>query len=161
LRSVYRYEGSVRKLVHAYKFKGQSCLADPLAAQLEAFRASWDFVPDLIVPVPLAPGRRRERGFNQAALLAERLGRAFSIPISEALSRTRSTVAQVGLTAAQRRRNVEGAFALRRGAVVAGQRLLLIDDVATTGATLDACARALLEAGAKDVSGLTIAREDS
>ena len=115
---------------------------------------------DVIVPVPLTSARRRRRGFNQAALLAKGLGRERGLPVIEALTRTRFGVAQVGLSAAERRRNVAGAFAFRRDAGVEGLRLLVIDDVATTGATLDACARALLQGGAKDVYGLTIARED-
>ena len=161
LRSVFRYEGPVRRLVHAYKFGGQSCLAAPLAEQLAAALASWGIELDVIVPVPLTSARRRQRGFNQAALLAERAGRATGVSVQGALVRERSIGDQArSPSAEQRRRNVESAFALRRGADVDGLRVLLIDDVATTGATLDACARALLQGGAKDVYGLTIARED-
>jgi ComF family protein len=163
LRSVFRYEarGQVGRLIHAYKFGGQSCLADPLAAQLIESMPVWGIDADVIVPVPLTARRRRERGFNQALLIAEGVSRAFEIPVDQALVRVRSGVAQAhSPTAEQRRRNVLGAFALRPGADISGRRALLIDDVATTGATLDACACALIEGGAAAVYGLTIARED-
>jgi ComF family protein len=110
------------------------------------------------VPVPLHPARRRERGFNQAADLARHLG----VPVLAALRRTRATAAQTGLPAAQRHGNVRNAFAVSR----AGRRLsripaaivVLVDDVSTTGATLEACARALKEAGVQEVRALTAAR---
>jgi ComF family protein len=122
---------------------------------------AWTLELDVIVPVPLTSRRRRERGFNQSQLLAERVGRSLAVPFEEALLRVRSSIDQArSRSAEQRRRNVEDAFALRRGGDVTGRRVLLMDDVATTGATLDACARVLLENGANSVFGLTIARED-
>ena len=161
LRSVFRYEDDVRRLVHSFKFGGHSCLAEPLAAEMVALLKVWRFEPDIIVPVPLTGRRRRERGFNQAALLAQHLSDALSRPATEPLIRVRFAAAQAGsATAVERRRNVAGAFAVHRAASVAGQRLLLVDDVATTGAPLDACARAFLAAGASEIAGLTLARED-
>jgi ComF family protein len=107
---------------------------------------------DAVVPVPLDPARLRRRGFNQARLLAEGLGP----PVLDALARTRPTPPQTGLPAARRHANVRDAFAVCRP--VAGLTLVLIDDVATTGATLHACARALRAAGAREIRALTAAR---
>src|SRR5204862_6556651 len=107
------------------------------------------------VPVPLHASRRRSRGFNQAFDLARHLG----LPVSKALRRVRATTAQTGLPAAQRHRNVRHAFAPTRHArVLAGAIVVLVDDVSTTGATLEACARALKEAGVREVRALTAAR---
>jgi len=160
LRSVFRYEEGVQRLVRELKFGGHSCLAEPLAIELEAALREWAPPADAIVPVPLTASHLRRRGFNQTALLARRLGRATGVPVVEALARRGKAVAQFGSTKEERWRNVQGVFEVRPGVVVAGQRLLVIDDVATTGATLDACARALLAAGAVKVRALTVARED-
>ncbi len=108
-----------------------------------------------VIPVPLHPSRRRERGFNQAADLARRLG----LPVIGALKRVRATATQTGLPAAQRHRNVRDAFAItRHGSAVAGAAVVLVDDVSTTGATLEACARVLKSVGAIEVRALTAAR---
>lgn len=108
-----------------------------------------------VVPVPLHRSRRRHRGFNQAADLARRL----QLPVVHALKRVRPTPTQTGLPAAQRHRNVRGAFALARGMdALAGSIVVLVDDVSTTGATLEACARVLKEAGAIEVRAITAAR---
>jgi len=109
---------------------------------------------DIVVPVPLHWRRRRQRGFNQAEALARTLG----MPWRNALRRTRRTPSQTELPAAQRHRNVREAFALRRRAAVSGRSILLVDDVATTGATLEACAEVLRAAGAREVRALTVAR---
>jgi ComF family protein len=106
------------------------------------------------VPVPLHRRRLRARGFNQAAEIAKHLG----LPVLAALRRVRATRSQTDLPAARRHANVRDAFALGRGAEVAGLRLVLVDDVSTTGATLEACARVLAAAGAADVRALTAAR---
>src|SRR3954454_18104260 len=118
--------------------------------------AATDVLGDgaIIVPVPLHRHRLRARGFNQAAELA----RALDLPIAHALRRIRRTVPQTDLPAAQRHRHVRTAFALRRGVDVHGMRVVLVDDVSTTGATLESCARVLLEAGASDVRAITAAR---
>jgi ComF family protein len=113
----------------------------------------------VLVPVPLHPRRLRERGFNQSALVVEALARRAGRPAClDALVRRLDTVPQAGLTAAARRRNVRGAFAVRRRAAVAGRTVTLVDDVLTTGATALACARPLTEAGAVEVRLLTVAR---
>lgn len=154
--------------MHAFKYDGRRTLAGPLAALLrDAGRDVIDGA-DAAVPVPLHWTRRHQRGFNQAALLCERLG----IPVLHALRRGRRTRPQVELPAGERRRNVAGAFALARcsrGAPprlrprrvapsLEGSTLVLVDDVSTTGATLDACARLLAAAGAREVRVLTLAR---
>ncbi len=161
LRSAWRYDGKTRQLVRDLKFRGFSCLAEPLGDELNALFAEHELEAEAIVPVPLHARRRRERGFDQSLLLAKRLGITTGLPVIEALERTRFGKPQSGgLTRDERRSNVEGAFRLRRGESVEGRYVLLIDDVATTGATLDACARELLAGGAARVSALTLARED-
>ena len=160
LRCVWRYEGKVRRLVRDFKFRGFSCLALPLAGLLQASYVQHSLDADAVVPVPLHARRRRERGFDQALLLAKSLGQAMGLPVLDALERTRYDQPQSGLTRGQRLSNVEGAFRVRRPSTISGRHILLIDDVATTGATLDACALELHSAGAAGVSALTLARED-
>ena len=161
LRAVYRYEGDVRKLVQAFKFGGRSSLAGTLAEQMTICYEMHGLDAEVILPVPLAAGRRRSRGYNQASLLAKEVSRGIGVPLVEALRRTGSVAPQAqSATAAERRRNVAGAFEVARVGSVAGRRVLIIDDVATTGATLNACAIELLNAGVAEVSGFTLARED-
>jgi ComF family protein len=151
----------LREALHAFKFQGKRAVARPLGDLLAEAGAGYPSArgAGLVVPVPLYPDRERERGFNQAALLAERLGRLWGVAVAaHALERTVATPAQTGLSAEERRRNVRGVFAAPRPARVAGQRVLLVDDVLTTGATADACARALMRAGAAEVGVLTVAR---
>jgi competence protein ComFC len=129
----------------------------PLLA--EVFWDSWkreDF--DFVVPIPLHPKRKRERGYNQSELLARSLAARIAIPFADALLRVRSTAPQVGLTDSQRLENVHNAFRCDTLAQVSKQRVLLIDDVMTTGATAASAAKALLEGGAWRVSVLTLAR---
>jgi ComF family protein len=112
-----------------------------------------------LVPVPLHPRRQRQRGFNQSELLADALGRRAGIAVvASGLVRRQDTRSQTGLTAAARRANVKGAFAVRRRARIAGRTVVLVDDVLTTGATASACAQALRAAGAREVRLLTAAR---
>lgn len=161
LRSVWRYEGEARKLVHAFKFGGQTSLCRPLAAQLARAYQEHLLEADVLMPVPLTGGRRRTRGYNQAGLLAREVSRVTAVPHSEALRRRGGATPQANSASAEeRRRNVVGVFEVSRPAAVEGRRVLLIDDVATTGATLNACATTLLDVGASDVSCLTLARED-
>jgi ComF family protein len=115
---------------------------------------------DVIVPVPLHWHRRWSRGFNQAELLAHEVSRHRRIPVLKALRRSKATLNQAGLTSAGRRRNMAAAFQPCDGMDIRGKRILLIDDVFTTGATASACARALKKAGAGNVTLLTIARAD-
>jgi len=150
--------GVMRDAIHQLKYSDQSRLADPLAAFLIRW---WEMNPlptDLVIPVPLHPQREKERGYNQAELLSRRLSAAFGLPHeTKSLSRTRYTQPQVGLGAIERQKNVAGAFRCIDG-MVAGRSILLIDDVTTTGATLEAAALALKGAGVREVWGLTVAR---
>lgn len=151
----------MREAVHAFKFGGRRALAAPLGDLLGEIRIGE--LPaggiDLVVPVPLHARRERERGFNQAALVARRAARAWGVPIATTvLARPIATTSQTELGVLERRQNVRGAFAVRRPEAIQGRRIGLIDDVLTTGATAGECARTLLGAGAANVSVLTIAR---
>ncbi len=140
------------------KYHGEWARVDHLAPLLA--RACVDLLPaDALLPVPLHPSRRRQRGFNQTEKLAQALSPYIAVPVNLALERSRITTPQVRLDAEGRQANVEGAFALSPGADVIGKRLVLVDDVITTGATLGACAQVLLGAGAQSVSVVTVARE--
>jgi len=157
-RSAALYADELRDALHAFKFAGRRALAAPLGdLAAEQCGATLPDGIDALIPVPLARERERERGFNQAALLARRIGRRLEVPTRPGwLARIRSTRPQSDLSAAERRANVRGAF--RASELVAGRHLLLVDDVLTTGATLEACARALSAAGARRVGVLTVAR---
>jgi ComF family protein len=151
------YEGSLREIIHAFKYDGRRTLAAPLAALIRDRGAELLRRADVTVPVPLHPWRRLRRGFNQADDLARHLG----LPVCRALWRTRATAPQAPLDPAQRRRNVRAAFRLSPFVAASrldGMHVVLVDDVRTTGATLDACARVLKGAGVHDVSAVTVAR---
>jgi ComF family protein len=153
------YDQTLRALIHLFKYHGVVTLAAPLGGLLaRALPREEPF--DAIVPMPLHWRRRLHRGFNQCGLLARELSRRSGIPVEWALRRRRATPAQAGLTHAARRRNVAGAFRVPRPESVAGKRLLLIDDVLTTGSTLSAAAGVLRRAGARHVAALTVARVD-
>jgi ComF family protein len=160
-RAAGAYEGALRAIVHAYKYEGRRSLAGPLGRLMRS--AGGDLLEGArcVVPVPLHAWRRMRRGFNQSTGLARTLG----LPVVHALWRTRATIPQTGLTAAARRRNVRNAFRVSpllshraRARWLTGQVVLLVDDVRTTGATLEACAEVLKEAGATEVRALTAAR---
>ncbi|MBO0746000.1 MAG: ComF family protein [Candidatus Dormibacteraeota bacterium] len=158
VRSAAAYEGPLERAIHRLKYQGRRPLARVLAELLVERFEPFLRPEALLLPVPLHPRRRRQRGFNQSQLLVEELRRAWSVGHARGrLVRCRDTRSQVGLDRAQRRRNVEGAFRWR-GPDLEGRPVLLIDDVITTCATVEACARALLEAGAGDVRALSVAR---
>lgn len=149
------HTGALRAIVHALKYDGRRSLAVPLGRLMRERGAAMIDGAAAAVAVPLHPRRRRERGFNQATDLARHLG----LPVVSALRRVRATADQVELPAAQRHSNMRGAFeATGRARDLAGCTVLLVDDVSTTGATLDACARALKDAGVREVRALTAAR---
>jgi ComF family protein len=153
-RAIGEYDGSLRAVIHALKYDGHRSIGGRLAGLMIASGARILDDADLAVPVPLHRARRRARGFNQAAEIARHL----TIPTIDALKRTRATTSQTDLPAEARQANVRNAFALRRCVDITGRVVVLVDDVSTTGATLEACARVLLDAGAREVRALTAAR---
>lgn len=151
------YDGVMRDAIHAFKFRGKRALARPLAALIGEQWPPLARDVTALVPVPLGRPRQRERGFNQAALLAERLAPALGVAVRPRwLARVRDTQPQSDLGAAERHANVRGAFAAR--AEVAGRHVVVVDDVLTTGATVTECARALRAAGAARVGVVAVAR---
>lgn len=160
-RSAFRYEGVVGEAIKALKYHYSLWVTEDLVGMLLAcLEAEYPQQPfDVVTSVPLHPSRRRERGFNQSALLGGALARRLRLPFQEGLlRRIRPSVSQTGLTASQRAANVCGAFRLGLFRRPAGQRILLIDDVMTTGATVNACSKALKKGGAASVHALTVAR---
>lgn len=159
-RSAMFFDGPVRDLIHRFKYDKRVHLARPLglltAARLTPFARS---AADLVVPVPLHAKRLRQRGFNQAILLGNVLAKSWDIPLCrDNLKRIRWTEPQVNLSAAERAGNVRGAFAVRDPAIFRGKRIILVDDVYTTGSTVAECARVLKQTGAQAVSVVTTAR---
>jgi ComF family protein len=168
------YEGTLRTLVHLFKYEKIHTLAKPLGEMLgRSIPGEERF--DVVVPMPLHWRRRWQRGFNQSELLAKVIARRWGVPVVGAVRRVKATAPQAGLTNAKRRKNVSGAFIPSRpllGRVLGGRfflgprkrlqgaRVLLVDDVMTTGATAAACARALKRAGAKHVTLAAVARTD-
>ena len=159
-RSFGHYSAEVRQVIHGLKFDGRRNLAGLLAPLLASvFFDVWDRSDfDYIAAVPLHPKRRRERGFNQSELLAQELAQCIAIPYLKALKRVRYTPPQVGLTDSQRRENIRYAFRCNTPQQISRRRILLVDDVMTTGATIAGAAQTLIEAGAGSVSVLTAAR---
>jgi ComF family protein len=160
-RSVVRYDGVVGEALRRFKYGKALWLAPDLAKLLRnGLYAEYPNVSfDCIVPVPLHHVHRRERGYNQSAVLAFELSRLIRRKSRPGwLRRIRPTVTQTHLTASQRLSNVQNAFQSIRGAAITGQHVLLVDDVMTTGATVNACAKALKKGGARTVHVLTVAR---
>lgn len=153
------YEGPVRAALHALKYGGETRLAEPLGLAVARRWAAAGAGGDVLVPVPIHAARRRERGYDQAELLAVAAGRALGLVSASALERVRTTTPQFELGRRERAANVAGAFRVVDPGFVAGRWVILVDDVVTTGATLAACARALLGGGAAAVSAVTVARE--
>jgi len=152
-------EGAVREMVYGLKYRNLRASATELARLMAAHLEFAHLAADLLIPVPLHRRRERERGYNQSRLLARELSVLSGIPVSEqALRRTRDTPPQVAKSGhEERRRNMEGAFECAEA--VAGQSVLLVDDVVTTGSTMSACAGPLKAAGASSVWGLVLARQ--
>lgn len=180
VRAAGLYEGPLREALHRFKYGGRRSLAVPLASLLLELLNGLEFVQAglllpvpagvkgaagssgtanwVIVPVPLSTGRLRERGFNQAALLARELSRRLGVPAAErVLVKSRDTAPQVGLSRREREVNLASAFAAPDAGVVKGKNILLIDDVLTTGSTLSAASSVLLRAGSEQVFGLVLA----
>jgi len=152
------YAGPLRRAVQLLKYRGVESLGDRLGRLSAGTYRQHGVEADCIVAAPLHWNRRRERGFNQAELLARPLAAETGLPLVRALVRVRPTVPQAGLTRKQRTTNLRGAFRARSRVGVRDKRIVVVDDVATTGATFEACARALKRAGAAEVTGLAIAR---
>ena len=159
VRAPYRYEGSIRQAILALKYGGIKAAAPQLGDMLAGYLESNPLPGDLMAPVPMHPSRRRERGYNQAELLARRVAGRCDIPYQgDLLVRIRRVDPQAGMTsAASRATNVADSVAVSGPSDVHGARVILVDDVATTGSTLDACAAALKDAGAASVWCLTLA----
>ncbi len=160
-RSAARYEGMVKDIILAYKYRGFEILArslgDFIIRTVGGEEDLWSGL-EAIIPVPLHPAKERKRGFNQARLLARRLAQRTDIPLLNGrLVKVRPTPAQTSLEAHERETNLRGVFRVRKPAGVAGKTVLLVDDVCTTGTTLRECSRALRKAGVKEVRAVTIA----
>lgn len=148
--------GPMMKAIHALKYRGQTSVAEPLGALLAEWWAGHALTADILLPVPLHPRRERQRGYNQSALLAKEFGRHIGLRVApQMLERVKDTRPQVGLNAPARRQNMADAFHASND--LTGLRVLLLDDVATTGATMEAAASALRAAGAAGVVGLSLA----
>ena len=161
IRSPFLMEGAIREAVHRLKYNNLRAIAPVLGGLLADFLAAQQVQGDCLVPVPLHRRRERQRGYNQAYLLAGEAGKRLDISvIPQALSRLSNAPPQAkSLTAQERRANVKGSFHCPAPSPIAGLKVLLVDDVCTTGATLEACALALKASGASCVWGVTLARE--
>jgi ComF family protein len=160
VRAPFRFEATIRSAVHRLKYRNLRAMAAPLAAFMADYLSDNPLPHDIIIPVPLHSKKLRERGYNQSELLAKQLGRLTTVPVvKDCLIRHRHTPAQaMTKSIEERHRNLTGAFTCKNDSV-RGRKILLIDDVATSCATLDACAAALKSAGAVSVWGLTLARD--
>ena len=160
-RALAHYEGLMPAILAQFKYRGHSRLAKPLGDLLADYREPGFNFADyrLVIPVPLHPRRLRQRGFNQSLLLARRISRRYSLVLDfQTLQRIRPTIPQTELSAAERQKNIRGAFAVSTPQAVNEKTVLLIDDVFTTGATVEECAKVLLKSGADQVDVLTLAR---
>jgi len=160
IRSPFQFEGVIRQAIHQLKYRNLRALAQPLAKLLNDYLLTNLLPGEVLVPVPLHQKRLRERGYNQSSLLAHELAKLIHLPVvDDCLMRQRHTPAQArASTVAERRSNVADAFACGDHRL-RGKEVLLVDDVSTSGATLDACATALKTAGVTSVWGVVLARE--
>lgn len=160
-RSVAGYETLILDAVHQFKYRRDISTGYALASFMAEFHfPDFDFADySVIIPVPLHIGRLRERGFNQSLILAKAIGKKYGIPVNfSLLKRSKYTLTQTGLDKSQREKNILGAFTVTDDAEAEGKNIILIDDVFTTGATIDQCVKTLVRAGARKVSVLTLAR---
>ena len=160
IRSPFRFDGVIRQSIHQLKYRNLRALAQPLAKLLQDYLVANPVPGEVLVPVPLHQKRLKERGYNQSRLLARELGKLINLPVvDDCLIRQRHASPQArASTVDERRSNVDGAFTCRDHRL-RDKQVLLIDDVSTSGATLDACAVALKTSGATTVWGLVLARE--
>ncbi len=160
IRSPYRFEGAIRNAVHSLKYRNLRAMAPVLAGLLADFVVTQSIEADLLVPAPLHPKRERSRGYNQSLLLARETGALLDMETSsDALRRVQNTPSQASVSSEEERWvNVANAFQAAPD-LVGGKRVIILDDVCTTGATLEACSLALKAAGALSAQGLTLARE--
>jgi ComF family protein len=163
VRSAYAMPGgAAESIVHAFKYDGWHALGTAMARRMASLRFPDDVQREraAIVPVPLASSRRRERGYNQSEVLADGLARLWNLPLrTDLIARTRATTTQTRLTPGERQRNVANAFrSLADRGSLRGSHLVIVDDVVTTAATLNACAAALHDGGARIVSYVTFGR---
>lgn len=158
--AAYAYRAPVPALLHAFKYEGRASVGAALGGWMAGLWPGRERLGacDALVPVPLHRARERARGFNQALILAKAVARSARTPVIEALLRTRAGAAQARSPRAERAGKLRGAFRLKDGVRVEGLRLVLIDDVLTSGETLEACARELLKAGAEEVRAFVLAR---
>jgi ComF family protein len=161
-RAVSFYQEPLRGCIHALKYDGNTRLAEPLGLLLAQAYTRYGMQADMLIPVPLHSERQQQRGYNHASLLAKVCSAQLAVPMNDqVLVRHRATVAQVDLHPRERYQNVAGAFTCATataGGVVYGRRIVVIDDVSTTSATLEACATPLFAAGAREIWGLVLAR---
>lgn len=159
MAAVFDYEGPASSLVKAFKYGGQSYLAKGAGAFLAAqfFQLDWP-MPDVIIPMPMATLRRIERGYNQSLLLADSLGVILNRPVLDLLKRQSGEFSQAGLTHAQRMQLKSDSFSVKRDLKLYDQCVLLVDDVMTTGSSLNCCAEALRVAYPAKIHGLTLCR---
>lgn len=159
IRSAFLFEDHIRDIIHALKYRGAREIPFTLGKRMAE---AWHFHAlhsAVIIPVPLHPDREIKRGYNQAAIIARALSREVQIPVVEhALVRVRNTASQTKLNRQERHKNVSGAFACTDTTMLIDKRVTLVDDVATTGATLEACAAVLLASGVESVNAFTLAR---
>jgi ComF family protein len=160
-RAPYLYTGRLMEAIHRFKYKSETHLISSLGPLLSTFAREWihDFADLLTIPVPLHKRRLRARGFNQSLFLARVISRELATPLDYlSLIRTRHTRAQAGLSKEERRKNVRNAFSVLNSEIIEDKEILLVDDVFTTGHTLNECARTLKKSGARAVICLTLAR---
>lgn len=155
--SLFVYDGDIKDVIHRFKFGNHPEFGEGLAILMaEVFMREFDSQIDCIVPIPMHRKKERSRGFNQAAILANGVSKAIGVPVCTGLSRKKQTKPQGSLSAAEREENVKNAFEVKERMFFQNKKVLLIDDVFTTGSTVESCAKTLISAGAKEVSSLTL-----